>query len=45
VNAAIVIASVSAAFAVVFVLWLFVWAARKDGEDQQRRDRYGGRPP
>ena len=28
---------------VIAVLWIFVWAARKDGEDQRRRDLT--RPP
>ncbi len=30
--AALVIASVGTAVTVIAVLWLFVWAARKDGE-------------
>jgi hypothetical protein len=40
--AAVVIASVLAALVAIGVLWLFVWAARKDGEDQERRDRQQG---
>ncbi len=40
VSAALVIATVSAVVTAAFVLGLFVWAARKDGEldrDMQRR--------
>jgi hypothetical protein len=37
--AAFVIATVSAIVTVAATIWLFVWAARKDGEDQRRRDR------
>ncbi|HEX7083174.1 MAG TPA: hypothetical protein VF186_03570 [Gaiellaceae bacterium] len=40
--AAVVIASVLAALVAIGVLWLFVWAARKDGEDQAERDRRAG---
>ncbi|HZP72774.1 MAG TPA: hypothetical protein VFA97_05270 [Gaiellaceae bacterium] len=40
--AALVIASVGAAVSVVLVLWLFVWAARKDGEyDKSVQKRLG----
>lgn len=34
-TAAIVLASISAAVSAVAVLWLFVWAARKDGEEDR----------
>jgi len=40
VNAAFVIATVSAVLTVGGTIWLFVWAARKDGQDQERRDRH-----
>ena len=30
---------VVALVSIVAVLWMFVWAAREDGRDQQRRDR------
>lgn len=40
--AALVIASLGAAVSVVAVLWLFVWAARKDGEyDKATQRRLG----
>jgi hypothetical protein len=45
-DAAFVIATVSALLTVGGTIWLFVWAARKDGEDQERRDRQTtGSPP
>jgi hypothetical protein len=34
-TAAIVLASISAAVSAVAILWLFVWAARKDGEEDR----------
>jgi hypothetical protein len=41
-TAALVIASVSALVTAGIVLWLFVWAARKDGEfDQAEQRRLG----
>ncbi|HVV58825.1 MAG TPA: hypothetical protein VHC45_10710 [Gaiellaceae bacterium] len=40
--AALVIASVSAAVSAVGVIWLFVWAARKDGEYDQEAQRRTG---
>jgi hypothetical protein len=40
--AALVIASIGAAVSVVAVLWMFVWAARKDGEyDESVQRRLG----
>jgi hypothetical protein len=50
VSAVFVIAAVSAAVTVGGTIWLFVWAARKDGEDQERRDQeerrtFGSPPP
>jgi hypothetical protein len=33
--AALVIASISAAASAVAIVWLFVWAARKDGEEDR----------
>jgi hypothetical protein len=40
--AAIVLASLSAAASAVAILWLFVWAARKDGaEDRALQARLG----
>jgi hypothetical protein len=41
-TAVVVIASISTAFTVAFVLGLFVWAARKDGEyDRSVQKRLG----
>jgi hypothetical protein len=40
--AALVIASVAAGATAVGVVVLFVWAARKDGQDQEARDRQRG---
>jgi hypothetical protein len=37
--AVLVIASVSAAISVVVMLWLFVWAAKKDGEEDRAVQR------
>lgn len=37
--AALVVASVSAAFTAVVVIWLLVWAARKDGEQDRALQR------
>ena len=40
--AALVIASIGAALSTILVLWLFVWAARKDGEyDEATQRRLG----
>ena len=36
---------VFAALTVVAVLVVFVWAAKKDGEDQEERDRRSGNQP
>jgi hypothetical protein len=41
-TAELVIASIGAAVSVIVVLWLFVWAARKDGEyDRSVQRRLG----
>jgi hypothetical protein len=37
--AVLVIASVSAAVSAVAMLWLFVWAAKKDGEEDRALQR------
>lgn len=44
------IATISAVVTVTATIWLFVWAARKDGQDQERRDQeerrtFGSPPP
>jgi len=42
VTAALVISSIVAVVTAVVVLWLFVWAARKDGEfDEAEQRRLG----
>jgi succinate dehydrogenase hydrophobic anchor subunit len=41
-TAAFVIASISALVTIVVVIWLFIWAARKDGEyDRAVQKRQG----
>ena len=40
--AAVVIASLGAAVSAVGVIWLFVWAARKDGEYDEATQRRTG---
>jgi hypothetical protein len=41
-TAELVIASIGAAVSVIVVLWLFIWAARKDGEyDRSVQRRLG----
>jgi hypothetical protein len=37
--AVLVIASVSAAVSAIAMLWLFVWAAKKDGEEDRALQR------
>jgi hypothetical protein len=33
-----IVIAVACGIAILIVLWMFVWAAREDGRDQERRD-------